>query len=207
MNRMSVFRVRVLAPCLVGCLLVECLLCSCSRRAPVSPSAAPARTDWARTTETTRTTTEPAPPLSPSADVVVASDEQRCEEVSPGNSDISSIKGPNWLVAFPKDRDDLVSQAGLVELDRIAAVLREHPNVCIEIVGQVAHLPGAGVMEYGRDLSLRRANRVREALKERGVAGWRLMTRGGGVDEPIDTNSTREGRQKNERIDFIVVLP
>jgi outer membrane protein OmpA-like peptidoglycan-associated protein len=121
--------------------------------------------------------------------------------------ELASIEGATWLIRFPKNRDGPVSKAGLAEIDRVASVLKRAPLVCVEISGHVAHMPGAGFNEYGQDLSLKRAHRVRELLIERGVPAWRLETRGAAYDEPVDTNSTAKGRRRNDRIEFTVLRP
>ncbi|MEZ4453386.1 MAG: OmpA family protein [Nannocystaceae bacterium] len=132
---------------------------------------------------------------------------RRCGVVDPRPADLASLEGGRERIQFPAGGDREVSRAGLAEIERIAAVLREYPEICIEIAGHVVKSPDAGAYDYGKDLSLRRAHHVRALLEERGVAGWRLMTRGAGEDEPIESNATREGRRKNERIELMIVTP
>jgi hypothetical protein len=49
------------------------------------------------------------------------------------------------------------------------------------------------------------AESVRRFLIERGVEPSRLEAKGYGPDQPIDTNSTAAGRQKNRRTEFISI--
>lgn len=187
------------------------LLAACGLRSPDPPAPASrgALTGPSREPESTaspeESTSTSASPL-PSEDEVT-NGRPRCGIAHPRPAELASIEGANGLIWFPKEKDDGISRDGLAELDRIAAVLREYPDICVEIVGHVVKAPGASAFEYGKDLSLRRANRVRALLQERGVADWRLMTRGAGDDQPIETNTTREGRRKNERIDFMIISP
>jgi outer membrane protein OmpA-like peptidoglycan-associated protein len=54
-------------------------------------------------------------------------------------------------------------------------------------------------------LSEGRAKSVRAALEKRGVDGDRLETAGLGETRPIAPNDTPGGRQKNRRVEFIIV--
>lgn len=84
-------------------------------------------------------------------------------------------------------------------LQRAAKVLREHPDLRIGIVG---HTDSTGGFAHNMDLSRRRADAVREWLEANGIDGDRLVTRGAGPNEPIADNATKDGRQKNRRIEF-----
>jgi outer membrane protein OmpA-like peptidoglycan-associated protein len=46
---------------------------------------------------------------------------------------------------------------------------------------------------------------VSKYLVEHGIEEGRIVTRGAGPDEPIDSNATREGRASNRRIEFRVL--
>lgn len=87
-------------------------------------------------------------------------------------------------------------------LDRAAAVLVEYPDLRLEISG---HTDSTGKAERNRELSNERALAVKAYLVSKGVAGERLKTRGAGADEPIASNQTRDGRQKNRRIEFAIL--
>ena len=52
-------------------------------------------------------------------------------------------------------------------------------------------------------LSQKRAEAIVAALVERGIASARLTPVGKGSHEPIDSNSTEEGRAKNRRVEFV----
>ncbi len=51
------------------------------------------------------------------------------------------------------------------------------------------------------DLSQRRAQSVAGYLTAQGVDGTRLSTRGMGLDQPIASNSTADGRAQNRRVE------
>ena len=76
-----------------------------------------------------------------------------------------------------------------------------NPDVQVEISG---HTDSVGSDEYNQELSLRRAQAVRNWLEQRGIAGNRMKTVGKGEKEPVADNGTVEGRTENRRIEFYV---
>ncbi|WP_437316143.1 OmpA family protein [Sorangium sp. So ce385] len=88
-------------------------------------------------------------------------------------------------------------------LDEVAQVLKEHPEiVLIEIQG---HTDDRGTDEHNRVLSQNRANSVMAALVRRGIDSTRLTAQGYGRDQPLDNNATEAGRQRNRRVQFIII--
>jgi OOP family OmpA-OmpF porin len=69
------------------------------------------------------------------------------------------------------------------DLDAVARILAENPEVSLTLAGHT-DLVGPGV--YNDTLADRRADAVRDALIERGVAADRLTTTGYGESSPID---------------------
>jgi OOP family OmpA-OmpF porin len=67
------------------------------------------------------------------------------------------------------------------------------------------HTDTAGNAASQQKISLQRAEAVRDYLVHKGIEGARLQVVGYGAKNPIDTNSTKEGRAKNRRVEFIVV--
>jgi outer membrane protein OmpA-like peptidoglycan-associated protein len=76
------------------------------------------------------------------------------------------------------------------------------PDVSVLIVG---HTDNVGSATYNKKLSLRRAQTVKSWLVGKGIAMKRLTVAGKGFDEPIDDNSTDEGRANNRRMEFRVL--
>lgn len=87
------------------------------------------------------------------------------------------------------------------ELDQLAASLQEFPTVMARIEG---HTDNTGVEIANKELSLSRAEAVKNQLVERGVDARRIETAGIGSSSPTDTNNTEAGRTNNRRIEFIV---
>lgn len=88
-------------------------------------------------------------------------------------------------------------------LDEVAGVLKDHPEILkVEVQG---HTDNRGSASFNRKLSQDRANSVRAALVARGIAEERLVAKGYGPDAPIADNKTVEGRQKNRRVQFVIL--
>ncbi|HRE56505.1 MAG TPA: OmpA family protein, partial [Candidatus Kapabacteria bacterium] len=49
-----------------------------------------------------------------------------------------------------------------------------------------------------------RAKAVLQALLDQGIEPKRLRARGFGMSQPVATNNTEEGRQKNRRTQFMI---
>jgi OOP family OmpA-OmpF porin len=84
-------------------------------------------------------------------------------------------------------------------LNSALTVMTENPSVRIEISG---HTDNQGSDKGNRSLSRKRADYVKWYLVDKGIAADRIGTKGHGPDKPVATNETRDGRQKNRRIEF-----
>lgn len=98
------------------------------------------------------------------------------------------------------DSDAIRSDAA-VNLESLAASLKQYPNTNLLIVG---HTDALGSSSYNQDLSTRRANSASSYLAMRGVAANRLRTTGKGETEAVATNDTEAGRQRNRRIEVAI---
>lgn len=76
-----------------------------------------------------------------------------------------------------------------------------NPNVNVVITG---HTDNVGSEKYNQNLSLRRAQSVKNWLVSKGIESNRMRTVGRGKLEPIASNDTEEGRLENRRIEFYV---
>jgi outer membrane protein OmpA-like peptidoglycan-associated protein len=88
-------------------------------------------------------------------------------------------------------------------LDDVAAVLKQHAEIVkLEVQG---HTDDKGDDALNAKLSKDRAKAVVKALTTRGIEAARLVPQGYGETKPVASNDTVEGRQKNRRVQFIVL--
>jgi outer membrane protein OmpA-like peptidoglycan-associated protein/Tol biopolymer transport system component len=89
------------------------------------------------------------------------------------------------------------------ELDRLAALLIENTALRVRING---HTDNVGDQADNQQLSEDRAKAVYDYLIQLGgVAADRLTYRGFGESQPLESNDTDEGRQRNRRTEFELV--
>ena len=87
-------------------------------------------------------------------------------------------------------------------LDQAIDTLKRNPNVRVEVDG---HTDSIGTDAYNQKLSDRRAKGVYDYLTSHGIDASRLDgPKGFGESQPIDTNDTAEGRQRNRRVELKV---
>ena len=67
------------------------------------------------------------------------------------------------------------------------------------------HTDSTGTAEYNQQLSLNRANAVRNHLVGNGVDTRRVTTEGYGESQPVADNDTESGRQLNRRVELRIV--
>jgi outer membrane protein OmpA-like peptidoglycan-associated protein len=91
------------------------------------------------------------------------------------------------------------AQASLAE---VVDLLQSEPEKLIRIEG---HTDSVGSAETNLQISEQRAESVRQALVELGVASSRVTAVGLGEDFPIDSNEHAEGRARNRRVDVILL--
>lgn len=89
-------------------------------------------------------------------------------------------------------------------LEEVAAAIRSRPSMKVRIEG---HTDSRGKRETNLRLSQQRADAVRAHLVGLGVAPERLESRGFGPEQPIETNKTAAGRDRNRRVEFVITQP
>ncbi len=93
-------------------------------------------------------------------------------------------------------------QESEVELNRLLLFLNENDNVKIQLLG---YTDNVGSIEYNKKLSKQRAQQVYQFLINAGINSERLSFIGEGMDNPIDSNDTEEGRGKNRRTEMKIM--
>ena len=98
------------------------------------------------------------------------------------------------------DSDRVRAEAG-TNLRNLAASLDQYPKTDLVIVG---HTDADGPSSYNEDLSDRRARAAAEYLAARGVERRRLRTAGRGETEPVASNDSEAGRERNRRVEVAI---
>jgi OmpA-OmpF porin, OOP family len=103
-------------------------------------------------------------------------------------------------IQFGQDSDEILPESfGL--LDRIVAVLGEHPEVtAVQVHG---HTSTEGPDAHNHELSERRAAAVARYMTEHGVT-QRISSRGFGEEHPLCQDDTDECNERNRRVEFFV---
>jgi outer membrane protein OmpA-like peptidoglycan-associated protein len=84
-------------------------------------------------------------------------------------------------------------------LNSVAKVLKEYNETNVEVVG---YTDNTGSEATNKQLSLDRANVVSNYLKGEGVSNNRFIIKGLGSSNPIASNSSANGREKNRRVEI-----
>lgn len=96
---------------------------------------------------------------------------------------------------------DAIRADAATNLRNLAESLNKYPNTSLLIVG---HTDAQGSDTYNQELSTRRANSAANYLQGQGIAIARLRTSGRGELEPVASNDSDAGRQKNRRIEVAI---
>ena len=103
---------------------------------------------------------------------------------------------------FFENNKVVLPKSSFIELDKLAARLHKS-QMKIEIIG---HSDGKGDEQKNQKISEERAKSVVDYLVSKNIKPDRLFSKGVGSTKPIASNETEEGRQKNRRVEFIVVI-
>lgn len=90
---------------------------------------------------------------------------------------------------------------GIRTAQKLANVLQQNPQRKVLVEG---FADSTGAAAHNQELSERRANAVRGALQDLGVAPERIAVRGYGETYPVAANDTASNRQLNRRVEIIL---
>jgi OOP family OmpA-OmpF porin len=104
-------------------------------------------------------------------------------------------------VLFDFDKS-VIKPEGKSKLDDLATKVR---GINLEVVIAIGHTDSIGSDAYNQRLSVRRAESVKAYLVSKGVEPNRIYTEGKGEKQPVASNKTKDGRQKNRRVEIEVI--
>jgi outer membrane protein OmpA-like peptidoglycan-associated protein len=105
----------------------------------------------------------------------------------------------NILFDFGKS---VLREESYVELDKIVRMMLANPNMKIELS---AYTDDIGSETRNQEVSEDRAASAKQYLMSKNIEGNRITAKGFGKKNPIASNNTEEGRQKNRRVEFKVL--
>lgn len=90
-------------------------------------------------------------------------------------------------------------------IPRLDVLIKKFMNTThfFEIAGHAADDKSDDI--YNNEMSLRRAESVRNYLQRRGIGSTRINTVGRGASAPVSTNTTAAGRELNRRVEVTVI--
>lgn len=131
-----------------------------------------------------------SPPPSPTP---VAAAPEESEPAKP----VSTVTyGATALFDFDKSN---LRPDGKNALDKLVDDINSDATINRVIV--VGHTCSIGTPEYNQGLSERRAATVKTYLISKGIAESKIESHGKGLTSPIASNDTREGRERNRRVE------
>jgi outer membrane protein OmpA-like peptidoglycan-associated protein len=87
------------------------------------------------------------------------------------------------------------------KLAKISGIVLAHPGLSLQIEG---HTDSVGSDDFNQELSGRRADGVRDYLAQEGVPASSMSAKGFGKTQPVASNDTADGRQRNRRVELVV---
>ncbi|TAN08785.1 MAG: OmpA family protein [Rhodanobacteraceae bacterium] len=127
----------------------------------------------------------------------------------PPQNVVIDLRGVNFKFDRPKKGESNIGPTlkppasdSLAILNQAVDTLNRYPQVKIEIDG---YTDSVGTAKYNQGLSERRAQIVDQYLTSHGIDASRITAvQGFGMSNPVDTNKTAAGRQRNRRVEFKV---
>ena len=138
----------------------------------------------------------PSAPAAPGAAAAPAKPAAPAAKPAPASVKQAVVIQADALFDFDKS---VLRPDGKKNIDDALAKLA---GVDVEMVIATGHTDSVGTDAYNQKLSERRAAAVKEYLASKGIATSKITTLGKGESQPVATNKTKEGRQKNRRVDI-----
>jgi|GEM_PF-1642746 len=104
-------------------------------------------------------------------------------------------------IIFKRASTEVVRKSELT-IDSVARLLKKHKNIKVEIAG---HTDAAGSDSLNKEVSARRAEKIRNIIASYGISDKRLVARGYGEDIPLVENDKNGYSLINRRVEFNIV--
>jgi outer membrane protein OmpA-like peptidoglycan-associated protein len=97
---------------------------------------------------------------------------------------------------------DIIKPSSYIPLNELAELMKKKPEWKLKLSG---HTDNVGNPAKNMDLSKRRATAVKVYLKAQGIKDDRFIVKWYGITRPIADNKTPEGRQRNRRVEMLII--
>jgi outer membrane protein OmpA-like peptidoglycan-associated protein len=87
------------------------------------------------------------------------------------------------------------------KLAKVGGIIMGHPGLKLDVEG---YTDSIGSDEYNQRLSEQRGGSVRDYLTQEGIPGTSITSKGFGKAQPVASNDTPAGRQRNRRVELVV---
>ncbi len=143
-------------------------------------------------------------------------DQDGCPDTVP--ADVAALPGTIEGLLYAEG-ETVVRASAQASIDRIAKLMGTHPSIKLLVVGHSDDREANQFAEPGPsgqtgdtsglavDLSIARAEAVRQALVTAGVAAGRIQIDGRGFEESVADNATPKGRLANRRVEVKLFVP
>jgi outer membrane protein OmpA-like peptidoglycan-associated protein len=98
----------------------------------------------------------------------------------------------------------VLKPAAVDQLAKVGDIMAKYSDNRVKVLG---HTDSTGSARSNEELSLRRANAVKEVLTGRGVKETQITALGLGETQPVSDNKTADGRAKNRRVELHIDVP
>ncbi len=100
---------------------------------------------------------------------------------------------------FGKEGIRTTSNSGL---DKLTNLMIKNPTWRLKLSG---HTDNVSSMKFNMTLSKKRVESVKKYLVSKGISGDRIVLKWYGPTKPVASNNTEEGKQKNRRVEFLII--
>lgn len=120
-------------------------------------------------------------------------------------------RAPSWVeveiktdILFPSGSAE-IEAAAVAILERLAGILADRPYP-IRIEGHTDNRPiKTAQFPSNWELSAARAARIVRLFEQRGITASRMVVAGMGENQPLGTNTTADGRNRNRRVALVIL--
>ncbi|MEE9913075.1 MAG: OmpA family protein [Deltaproteobacteria bacterium] len=107
-------------------------------------------------------------------------------------------KGRTTLNVLFDTNKSIIKKNSFKDVDALVDVMKNYPELNVVIEG---HTDSVGSAASNKKLSQRRADAVKKYMVSKGIDANRLSAVGFGLEKPVASNATKEGRAKNRRVE------